>query len=75
MNGWKLATIVLAIVLICETILFGWFVRIGYQELEKEDDCIFNTCKLDEYYYYDSFDSVCYCYDEFDNIVRVKHYD
>lgn len=71
-TGWKVATIVLAIVsfillvaLIIETVAFIAVYAYGNALIEMEDECASEICSLDKNYTSYDFDDeseTCYCY-------------
>ena len=64
MNGWKVTAIVFIILFILETIFFISIVSIGFSDLNKENQCMYNVCggeSYDSYVYYE-FEGICECY-------------
>lgn len=64
MNGWKLTAIVFIVLFILETILFISIIVIGFSQIDKENQCIYNVCEDESYdsYTYDDVTSICECY-------------
>jgi len=60
---WKTIAIIFIILFIVETVFFGWAMYIGQQEINKENDCIYNVCADYSSYIYDGYNSLCSCYD------------
>ncbi len=64
MNGWKVTAIVFIVLFILETIFFISIIGIGFSEIDKENQCVYNVCgddEFDSYIYYD-FEGICECY-------------
>lgn len=75
-NGWKIATIILSILLILIAGLGFWIYSAGVDVLEKERECAYNVCvdnpKIVSYYY-DIYEEVCECYDEAGFRIKQKY--
>ena len=62
MNGWKVTAIIFIILFIAETLLFGFILKIGFDDLQKEEKCAIEICNdYDSYTYYSN---VCSCFSE-----------
>ena len=61
-NGWKITAIIFIVLFILEGLLFGWFLYLGLNIIEKENECSINICSLYDFYYFDTTERVCYCY-------------
>jgi len=76
MKGYKIATIVLSIIVVLQLLFIGWIFQLGYQAIDNENICYYDVCKMDtlEYsaWYYDDYEKVCYCY-EGDDITQQKY--
>ncbi|KKM88832.1 hypothetical protein LCGC14_1254880, partial [marine sediment metagenome] len=44
MNGWKVTAIIFIILFILETVFFIGILSIGFSEIDKENQCIYNVC-------------------------------
>ncbi|KKM10463.1 hypothetical protein LCGC14_1721800, partial [marine sediment metagenome] len=44
MNGWKLTAIIFIVLFILETVFFIGILSIGFSEIDKENQCIYNVC-------------------------------
>lgn len=71
-SGWKALAIVFVILFILSWALFGFFIKIGLDEIANEESCRNSICNG-----YDAFvyqDNMCYCYtnNEIAKIVRVE---
>ena len=62
MNGWKIATIILGILLILETLVVVWAYNEGTQMIENELECANNICSNYDAYQFDDYTKVCYCF-------------
>jgi len=63
-NGWKIAAIILIVVVALETLLMGYFIVLGTSAIENENDCISECFDYGaESYLYNEYDEMCYCYD------------
>lgn len=63
MNGWKVAAIIEGIVIILMILGALYLIKIGNEEIEKEEYCALDYCSSSYYdaYYYESYNSMCYC--------------
>ena len=64
MNGWKLTAIIFIVLFILETVFFIGILSIGFSEIDKENQCIYNVCSspiYNSYTYYD-YEGICECY-------------
>ena len=64
MNGWKVTAIICMVLLLLETIIFISMIVIGFSQIDKENQCLYNVCgdpEFDSYIYYD-FEGICECY-------------
>ena len=61
-NGWKVTAIIFISLFVVETLLFGWILNIGMEEVGKEDNCIREICKGYDTYYYG--DELCQCFED-----------
>lgn len=74
-NGWKIAAIILIIVMILENIAFFSVYHLGKEMIAKEQSCAVDICKAgtaDNYYtgyYYEKGRDVCYCYNGLDVVL------
>jgi len=63
MNIWKILAIIFIIISIIETILIGWAIITGLQELKNEDICSTQCLERNaDSYLYDSYLIYCKCY-------------
>lgn len=62
-NGWKIAAIIFIIIAIAEAIFIAWAYNYGTQAIENENECIINVCADYDTYFYDDYESICYCYE------------
>jgi len=66
MKGYKIATIVLSIVVLLETIFIIFVIGLGMQIIDQENECYYDICQMDtdnySGWYYDDIGEVCYCY-------------
>ena len=63
-SGWKTTAIIFIILFILETAFLIWAVNLGYDEIEKENECAINICEDYGSYYYDGYEGICYCYND-----------
>ena len=70
-NGWKVATIVLAVVciflvvvIVLETALFIYLISLGDRLEKMETDCSSNICANYTSYSFSDSSEVCYCYSD-----------
>lgn len=70
---WKVLAIIFMVLFTLETLLFGWIIKIGLEELDEEDRiiedeniCSVNICRSYDYYWYDVNTATCSCYNEGD---------
>jgi len=61
-NGWKVAAIILGVIVILQTSLFIGLMKIGSDVIDKENECMYNICTEADTYYYDAYEGICYCY-------------
>lgn len=71
-DGWKITAIIFIVLFVLETIIFVWILSWGLQIVAKENECSVNVCSGEEIvsYYYDESQSICYCYDVNEEIVK-----
>lgn len=64
MNGWKVAAIILAIIVILETSLIGFAYSLATDEEEKDTQCAVNVCSTPDDLYdgYNYELDYCYCF-------------
>ena len=62
---WRLIAISLFVIIVLETTLFIWIYSLGVESMNDELECEMNICGDDKYtaYFYDSYDSICYCWE------------
>ena len=70
MNGWKIAFWILFVVIILETVSFGYVFYLGNEIINDEYECQINICADYDSYYYDLYDGVCYCYEDNEIVVQ-----
>jgi len=64
MNGWKITAIVFIILFFLESLFIVSIFYVGTNEISKETECSVNICEgVGTSYYYDSYESICYCFD------------
>ena len=75
-NGWMIATIILGVLLLIETMTVGLVIKVSFDEIGVEMDCAYDVCELEDQYYYDFYSGVCYCYKEgFDEPYKTMNMD
>ena len=67
--SWKTTAIILLLILILENILFGYVIYLGSSMEKLENECSINVCVNADFYYYDSYEKICYCYQD-DEIIK-----
>ena len=79
MTNWKTIAIVFIIIAVLEFVVLIWFWNVGTQYIEREEECAYDICELDELeasnydsYFYDNVYQMCYCYKD-GEIVKQKH--
>jgi len=62
--NWKALSIILIILIIIETSIFGSLYYIGAKEINNENKCANSICRVGDYdtYLYDPIGNACYCY-------------
>ena len=68
---WKSLAILLGILLIVENLAFGYILYVGISIGKQETECSINVCADAEYYSYDSYEEICYCY-EGEEIIKTE---
>lgn len=63
-NGWKITAIIFMIAFVAETLLIAWAWNLGGDAIEKENDCQINVCESYEAFLFDSYNQMCYCYED-----------
>lgn len=60
---WKTIAITSIIFNVFLIVIFSWLFSLGNQMIANETECQVNICGYDNYdnYYYDEYESVCYC--------------
>ena len=64
MNGWKATAIIFIILFVLSIGVMFWAYNLAVEDIDKENDCIYNVCEESEYYIYHEFEGVCECYDK-----------
>jgi len=63
MNKWKMTAIIFIVLFCLETVIFLNLIRVGTNEIAKEDTCSHTVCYEYARYYYDDAIGTCTCYD------------
>jgi len=64
MNGWKLISIIVTIILILETSFIFWAWQLGSEQINNDLECSINICDGYGSYFYDNYEKICYCYED-----------
>jgi len=62
--NWKILAIVSVILNVMVIGIFITFWSLGTDIIEKENECVYNLCKGYDSYFFDEYESTCYCYAE-----------
>jgi len=60
-KGWKILAIIFIIISILEFSSIVWAWNYATDSIEKENECMYNICSGYDTYYFDDFDSMCFC--------------
>lgn len=61
---WKILAIVFMVLFFLETIILIWAFNIGTEAIDNESKCAYNICEGSDTYQYDTYDKLCYCFEE-----------
>ena len=59
---WKTIAIIFIILFTLETLFIITIFKVGFDVQKEENVCSINICSEYNSYYYDSVESICYCY-------------
>lgn len=71
-NGYKIATIVLSIIVILASVFIGWIYHASGEYVARENECVYNVCANYDVYYYDDYEQICYCFED-EEIVKEEY--
>lgn len=63
-STWKILAIIFIILFILETLIFFTILSMGLKSIEKEERCSNDICAYSDYFSYDDYYNMCYCYDK-----------
>ena len=63
-NKWKAIAIIFIVLFVLENIFMIYAYKVGTKAIENETECAYNVCENYETYYYDSYEKICYCYND-----------
>lgn len=63
-NGWKITAIMFIALFLLETAFVIWIFKESQNILNNEAECAYNICDDYESFYFDSYENLCYCYDD-----------
>jgi hypothetical protein len=62
-KAWKVAAIILAVIVLLQTSLIIWAWNAGNEAYVNEEICAINHCNEHDSYFYDDLNKVCHCYE------------
>lgn len=62
MTNWKTLAIILAVILLLQSLLLIYFWNMGGVIIDNENICSINVCADDDFYDYDTYTKICSCY-------------
>lgn len=62
-QGWKTLAIIFICLLVAETLLFGYIIKLGLDEMENKNLCYYEVCSGYDNAYYTGGVCGCYNYD------------
>ena len=75
-NTWKIIGIISIVINILLISGFIWTMKLGNESIDNDNSCYYDVCDVDNlnsasyHYYYDNAEKVCYCYDEYYEIIE-----
>lgn len=72
-NKWKITAIIFIILFVVETTLVIFFLSLGFKIIGNENECAINICDDAISYYYDDYESMCYCYNAKDELIKQEY--
>ena len=63
-NGWKVTAIIFIVLFILEGLFLVWAYNLALEDVERENECIYNVCVEEPYYTYYEIERICECYNE-----------
>lgn len=64
MNGWKATAIIFMILFVLIVGFMVWAYTLAVEDVDRENECLYNVCSEEPYYIYYEFEKVCECYDD-----------
>ncbi len=61
-NKWKITAIIFICLFVLGIIVFIGLLSAGLGSIADENECSINICDGYDSYYFDEYDSICYCY-------------